>query len=147
MENRCSTLITHWGRVTHVCVSKLTMIGSDNGLSPGRRQAIIWSNPGILLIQSLGTILSEILNKIHTISFINTYELFNLGALKISPVDKMYIFQCMGKIFGVEFQRYPYLTHTLKHQNFKISTFKSSSGFLKCHHPPEPILLWCQLDN
>ena len=30
---------THWGRVTHICVSDLTSIGSDNGLSPGRRQA------------------------------------------------------------------------------------------------------------
>ena len=33
--------ITHWGRVTHICVSKLTIIVPDNGLSPGRRQAII----------------------------------------------------------------------------------------------------------
>ena len=41
--------LTHWGRVTHICVSKLTIIGSDNGLSPGRRQAIIWTNAGILL--------------------------------------------------------------------------------------------------
>ena len=30
------------------------IIGSDNGLSPGRRQAIIWTNAGILLIGSLG---------------------------------------------------------------------------------------------
>ena len=35
------TKLTHGGRVTHICVSKLTIIGSDNGLSPGRRQAII----------------------------------------------------------------------------------------------------------
>ena len=35
------TGLTHWGRVTHICVDKLTIIGSDNGLSPGRRQAII----------------------------------------------------------------------------------------------------------
>ena len=41
--------LTHWGRVTHTCVSKLT-IGSDNGLPPGRRQAIIWTNAGILLV-------------------------------------------------------------------------------------------------
>ena len=41
---------THWGRVTHICVGKLTNIGSDNGLSPGRHQAIIWTNAGILLI-------------------------------------------------------------------------------------------------
>ena len=36
-------------------------IGSDNGLSPGRRQAIIWTNVGILLIEPLGTNFSEIL--------------------------------------------------------------------------------------
>ena len=36
--------------MTHICVSKLTVIGSDNGLSPGQRQAIIWTNAGILLI-------------------------------------------------------------------------------------------------
>ena len=41
--------LTHWGRVTHICVGNLTIIGSDNGLSPGRRQAIIWTNVGILL--------------------------------------------------------------------------------------------------
>ena len=29
--------LTHWGRVTYICVSKLTIIGSDNGLSPGVR--------------------------------------------------------------------------------------------------------------
>ena len=42
--------LTHWGRATHICVSELTIIGSDNGLSPERRQAIIWTNAGILLI-------------------------------------------------------------------------------------------------
>ena len=36
--------LTHWGRVTHICFRKLTIIGSDNGLSPGRRPAIIWTN-------------------------------------------------------------------------------------------------------
>ena len=39
----------HWGRVTHKCVSKLTLIGSDNGLAPGRHQPIIWTNASILL--------------------------------------------------------------------------------------------------
>ena len=56
--------LTHWGRVTHICVVKLTIIGSDNGLSPGRRQAIIWTNAGILLIGPLGTNFIEILNGI-----------------------------------------------------------------------------------
>ena len=62
-------ILTHWGRVTHICVGKLTIIGSDNGLSPGRRQAIIWTNAGIWLIGPLGTIFSEILIEILTFSF------------------------------------------------------------------------------
>ena len=55
--------------MTHICVGKLTIIGSDNGLSPGRHQAIIWTNAGILLIEHLGTNFSEILIKINTFSF------------------------------------------------------------------------------
>ena len=46
-------LVTHWGRVTHICVGKQTIIVSDNSLSPGRRQAIIWANDGILFIGPL----------------------------------------------------------------------------------------------
>ena len=70
-RNMCSviTFLTHWGRVTHICVNKLIIIGSDNGLSPGRRQAIIWTNAGILLIGPLGTNFSEILIEILTFSF------------------------------------------------------------------------------
>ena len=60
---------TDWGRVTHKCVVKLTINGSDNGLSPGRHQAIIWTNAGILLIGTLGTNFSEILIGIPTFSF------------------------------------------------------------------------------
>ena len=61
--------LTHWGRVTHICVSKLTINGLHNGLSPGRRQAIIWTNSGILLIGPSGTNFSEILIGIQTFSF------------------------------------------------------------------------------
>ena len=53
--------LTHWGRVTHICVGGLTIIGSDNGLSLGRRQAIIWANAGMLLIGPLGTGFREML--------------------------------------------------------------------------------------
>ena len=52
--------LTHWGRVTHIRVGNLTIIGPDNGLSPGQRQAIIWTNAGILLIGHCGTNLSDI---------------------------------------------------------------------------------------
>ena len=64
-----TVLLTHWGRVTHICVGEPTIIGSDNGLSPDRRQAIIWTNAGILLIGPLGTYFSEILTGIQTFSF------------------------------------------------------------------------------
>ena len=66
--------LTHWGRVTHICVSKLSNIGSDNGLSPGRRQAIIWTNAGILLIGPFGTNFSEILTEIMTFWFKKMYS-------------------------------------------------------------------------
>ena len=72
----CMTIRTHvvsfltlWGRETHICVNKLTIIGSDNGLAPSRRQSIIWTNTGILLIEPLGTKFSEILIEIHTFGF------------------------------------------------------------------------------
>ena len=61
--------LTHWGRVTHICVGKLVIIGSDNGLSPGRRQAIIWTNAGLLSIGTLETNFSEIPIELQTFSF------------------------------------------------------------------------------
>ena len=54
--------------MTQICVSKFTIIGLDNGLSPIRRQVIIWTNAGILLIRTLGTNFSEMLIPIHTFS-------------------------------------------------------------------------------
>ena len=52
----------------HIYIGKLTIIGSDNGLSPGWRQAIIKTNAGILLIGPLGINFSEILFGIQTFS-------------------------------------------------------------------------------
>ena len=57
-------------------------------------------------------------------AFQNTFELLNLRALKISMLYNNWIFQCMGKIFCVEFERVPlkfhtkYLTHTFKDVHF-----------------------------
>ena len=61
--------LTHWGRVTLICVSKLTIISSENGLSPGRRQAIISTNAGILLSGTSETTFSRILTEIQIFSF------------------------------------------------------------------------------
>ena len=55
--------LTHWGWVMHICISKLTIIGSDNGLLPGWCKAIIWTIARILLLGPLGTNISEIFNQ------------------------------------------------------------------------------------
>ena len=44
----------------HICVGNLTIIRSDNGLLPGRFQAIIWNNAGILLSGPWRTKLSQV---------------------------------------------------------------------------------------
>ena len=79
--------LTHWGRLTHICVGRPTIIGSDNGLSPGRRQAIIWTNDEMLLIGPLGTKFSELWISIQTFSFKKMH-------LKMSPA-KWRLF-CLG---------------------------------------------------
>ena len=53
--------------MTHIYASKLNIIGSDNGLSPGRRQAIIWTNA--IVNWTRAKKLSEILIEIFTFSF------------------------------------------------------------------------------
>ena len=67
----------------HICVSRLTIIGSDNGLSPGRRQAIIWTNAGILFIGPKGTHFSEVLIGIQTCSFMKMR--LNVSSAKWRP--------------------------------------------------------------
>ena len=55
--------------MTHICIIRMTIIGSDNDLTPSLRQAIIWTNAGLLLIGPLGTNFSEIWIKIYTALF------------------------------------------------------------------------------
>ena len=59
------TYLTHWDRVTHICVSKLIIIGPDNGWSA---QAIIWTNAGILMIWNLRAKFNEISSEIRAFS-------------------------------------------------------------------------------
>ena len=60
---------THGGRVTHLCDSKLTIIGSNNDLSPDRRQAIISTNVGVLLTGPLEINFHQFIFEIHTFPF------------------------------------------------------------------------------
>ena len=87
MKNRYQWVKTHWGRVTHICVSKININASDNGLSPGRRQAIIWTNADLLSIGRLETIFSETLIQSRSFSFKKMH-------LKMSSV-KSHLF-CLG---------------------------------------------------
>ena len=98
----CKARTVHWRRVTHICVSKLTIIGSDNGLSPDRRQAIIWTNAGLLLIGPLGINFSEILIEILTFSFKNMRlkvssakrRPFCLGLNVFNSLDALHAWSC-----------------------------------------------------
>ena len=76
--------LTLWGQVMHIYISKLAIIVSDNGLSPGQlqRQAIIWTNAGILLIGPLGTNFREILIEIYTFSFRKMHLKMSSGKLR-----------------------------------------------------------------
>ena len=38
-----AALLTHWRQVTHICISRLTIIGSDNGLSPSHYLNQCWN--------------------------------------------------------------------------------------------------------
>ena len=70
--------LTHWGRVTQICIGNSIIIASHNGLSPDRRQAIIWTSAGILLITPLGTnfreMFREMFIKILTFSLKKMFE-------------------------------------------------------------------------
>ena len=77
ISSKCQ--LTHWGRATHICVSKLSIIASDSSLSPGRRQAIIWNNAGILSIGLLETNFSETVTEILTFSFKKMYLKMSSG--------------------------------------------------------------------
>ena len=80
MQNIENVCLTHWGRVTHICVSKITTnIGSDNGLS---------HCVGILLIGPLGTNFREILIEIYTFSFQENafeYVFWKMAAILYRP--------------------------------------------------------------
>ena len=65
--------LTPWGRVMHICIGNLTVIGTDNGLSPGWCQAIIRTNAEILLSEPLETNFNEIVLEIHKFSFKKLY--------------------------------------------------------------------------
>ena len=73
----------HWDQVTHICTGHLTIIGSDKSSSPGRHQAIIWTNVGIMLIAPLGNNSNDIRFDIHIFPFKEFH--LNMSSVKLRP--------------------------------------------------------------
>ena len=116
--------------MTHICVVKLTIIGSDNGLSPRRRQAIIWTNAGILLIGPLGTSFIEIFIGIQTFSFKEMHLKMSYG--KWRPF-------CLGLnvlMNHIDIDVGPWLAR----HNFCDARDRLTPGIVTLHIPPSRII-------
>ena len=102
--------------MTHICVGKLTIIGSFNGLSPERRQAIIWTNAELLLIEPLGTNFSEILIEIQTFSLTKIREICEMASILSRP-------QCVKivRVTGSLSWSVVYVDYTLSNMLLNIS--------------------------
>ena len=135
-----SDWITHWGRVTHICVSKLIINSSDNGLSPGQHQAIIWINAGTILIGPSGTNFSEKSIEIHTFSFKKCIEMSSLTWRQF----------CLG-LNMLTWIRQEYWENQVKHKDnitsvMKIRTICHARGLWKLARSYKQLRLLCPTD-
>ena len=115
--------LTHSGRMSHICVSDLTSIGSDNGLSPSRCQAIIRTNAGTLLIRPLGTNFSENLIEILIFSF-------KKMRLKVSSVKTQ---AKKAGCFSLQYSPNSHLMHTQCSSNAHLVQGHIFRNFLAIH--------------
>ena len=126
--------LTHCDRTTHGCDGYLTIIDSDNGFSPGRRQAIIWTDAGILLIGPLGTNFGESLVEIHTFSFKQMH-------LKMSSRKWRQFFSRRQCVAGFNVIRLPYSSGLLYYPKVYIISDKRLQASSKCRLEPNEKLL------
>ena len=136
----CSHALTHWGQVTHICISKLTIIGWDNGLSPDWRQAIISTDDGILLIWIFRTHFSEIISEIHTFSFKKMH--FKMSSGKWRP-------SCLGLnvLNHQDLTRCDPDEGTWQHGSWSTLVQVTAYCIIGDKPLPEPMLIICQLDT
>ena len=111
--------------MTHICFSNLTITGSDNGLSPGWHQTIIWINAQILLIGPSGTNVSEILIKILIFSF--TKMCLNVLSAKWGP-----FYLGLSVLNGIYF-----VLASVYLQNWfdTVCRFSLTHNIFQCHFP------------
>ena len=119
--------LTHWGWVMHICVSRLSIIGSDNGLSPCRRQAINWTTDGILSIDPLGTNFSEILIEINALSFRKMHLKMSSGKWRPFCPSLNVLMTCV-----------PGTTHQLPSHNKDTSAMKGATSHVTQSYRTSP---------
>ena len=123
--------------MTQICVSKLTIIASDNGLSPGRRQAIIWTIAGILLIRTLEKKFSEILSEIHTFWFIKMH-------LKMSSAKCQQFYLGLNVLMRIHTRQCLY-TPIIKYQWWCVTQYLFNPHILWIGVDCLGISNWCKL--
>ena len=125
-----SECLTHWGRVMHICIGNVTIIGSGNGLAPGRRQAIIWTNDGYITDAYMHH--SASMSKAFALSQDSITHLnINLSVIlkwvaKILLHDRVFCAWQITSYNGLAFSQY--LNHTDLEANLGILTSKQWSS-------------------
>ena len=101
-------ILTQWGRWVSIHTSiPSVIIGSDNGMSPARCQAIIWTNAALLSIRPWGIKVSEFVIESETFSFKNMRLKISSAKLRTSClglnvlINKKYLDQFDSEDFGV----------------------------------------------
>ena len=119
-----------WFTEAELRVSELNIIGSDNGLSPGRRQAIIWTNAGILSIGPLGINFSDIFIEILIFSF-------KKMRVKVSSAKWRSLCLDLNMLMGTPWQQWPGLPIRWWIQK----AIQSSNYFATLDHLPNLLLV------
>ena len=121
--------LTPSGRVTHMYVGNLTIIGSDNGLSPGRRQAIIWINAGILLFDPY--------EKVHWNVYQNSYIFIQENACENIVCEMVVI---LSPPLCIKYSGVGSRTHSM---SLKISKRFYWGEFCDCCYIFHDLFPWC----
>ena len=131
----CPNYLTHWGLGMHICISKLTIISSDNGLAPGRHQALCvnqWCN---IVNWSLGNKLQWNLDgNLYIFIQENAFEnvVWKMSAILSWP-------QCVKDQVPIdEIHRLERLDYTLHNRDEGLIKFNSLSGDIGQQGPYSP---------
>ena len=131
--------------MTHICVGKLNIIGSDNGLSPGRRQATIWTNARILSIRPFATNFSELLIGIQTVSFTKMYlkissakwRPYCLGLNVLSPFQEAMTTKLLVPLWQPNAKAWVIMTHHIENLEDSIYLIATATKHMLAFNPEQ----------